>query len=860
MDSPSMQSSLIDLSHIVNKIPGLVYTYTVNHETGKSDFPFVSDHSNDMFGLPPSEITKDPEIFVNLVHPDDVPVFTEAVLESMNQLTVWDLKFRMKTKSGETIRIHGKSTPSRSKVKSEDGKVTELTVWHGILMDISSESQEEERDWKDVINKTYPENLQPCFGIDKNGIIQYWNDPMTILTGFTASEAVQKTYEYLLPLQRGADTNIWSLNVPNDEPMSADRTYGKHIELRCRNEEEIKYVYATYRQTILPSGEVSGVLCTCQDITAWKMCQKEKEATQELLDAEKNLTEWLSHEIRNPLSIAMEASLALKDTLKQTSHMMDTDDEPQNFGEGTSYVDLISQCIVYVVDLLTNILDLNKCIEGKIVLRPKLCMVKDDVIQPVIQMMSLPHHARSDGKHVVPIQFQGDSDIKIFVDKLRLKQVIMNLLSNALKFTKEGFIRVSMRKIMKNEDMTMSCNEDSLMITVSDSGPGISEDNHHRIFQKWQQFSAMTSGAGIGLCISRLLVNAMGGAINFNKDYHSGIPGKPGAQFVVILPLNQLLAQDYEGNALHNVQAFNALSAAVIASGGGTGNAKDLKEKLGRRRSLKGAKLRVHGKYRLLIVDDDKMNRKIFRKRFSRLFPEAIIDDEDDGSGALETTKTQHYDIICMDQYMDKMNGDEAIRLLRDRGVDSFIVGMSANSKEMLHYSAGAETFFQKPIPKDDVLIEKLFPQLPPPAGWKVLILEDVKLNIHFLKRKLCKVASSHFLSLETAEKHWTFAAKMNSTDAIEAFQTECFDLIILDNYIEGDDKKGIEVAEIARNTSLNPNAIIVLNSGSDSSSRLQMELLKPNPTFDVYWPKPLPTVEQMRTSLTQVLVKTISQ
>ena len=839
--------SLSNLSCIVPRLPAMIYTFTVNEVTGECGFPFVSEYCEDMFGLPASQIIEDAEAFVNMVHPDDVGMFTESVMESMTKLSTWDLKMRMVTKSGSVIRVHGRSSPYKSMVEYADGSIAQLTVWCGALFNISLEAKTNGKECQHDVDAS-PRNVQPCFGVDKNGVVKEWNCPMAELTGFDRSDMINKHYNILKPESNHLTTQMPFFDTTMTNP---NQIYAQNIQLRAKPENGyVKYVYATFRERVLFNNEISGFYCTCQDVTALKICEKEKDEAIELLDAEKNVTEWLSHEIRNPLSIAMEASFALKDSYhdnERSNSQCSLVDE-----SGTSYVDLISQCIVYVVDLLTNVLDLNKCVEGKIVLRPKLWMLREDIISPTVQMMSLPKYFDRSSNEV-PIHVYSDEDIKIYVDKLRLKQVLTNLVSNSIKFTSKGFIRISMSRVQ--QDNTASKSEGEIMITVSDSGQGISAKDYDKIFKKWEQFSPTSNGSGIGLCISRHLVNAMGGTIEFNREYHSGIEGCPGAQFIVILPVNSVLALDHVGNAIHSVSAYSAVSAAVIANKSAAFN---LKKRLISQPTQNKAtnNLYMNGKFRLLIVDDDKMNRKIFRRRFSRLFPQGTIEDADSGEKAIELTSVQHYDIIFIDQFMGEMNGDEAIRSMRENGIDSVIVGISANARSETHIHAGAEDFFQKPIPRNPIFLERIIKHLPPPAGWSVLIVDDVNLNIHFLKRKLCKVASAHFISLEIAQKNWTISSCSTANEAVDTITSQWFDLIILDNNLGSDEIKGMEIARIARKQARNTDAIIVINSGSENKRRLIVESSEESLPFDIYWPKPLPSVEEMRQSLCQALIR----
>ena len=213
--------------------------------------------------------------------------------------------------------------------------------------------------------------------------------------------------------------------------------------------------------------------------------------------------------------------------------------------------------------------------------------------------------------------------------------------------------------------------------------------------------------------------------------------------------------------------AFESLSAAVVATrttgrsdstiSNGSKSADlyvtELTESVDRMPSPLNAAIR--GKFSILVVDDDTMGRKLLQKRFARLFPDAEISEVASGEEALRATETCKYDIITIDHFMavDELSGEETIRELRGRDVDALIIGISGNLKEKEHLAAGAQDFFQKPIPNDQVLLSRLLDKVAPPSTWKVLCVDDVPVNIHFLCRRLRKVAAPHFTSLEEAEK-----------------------------------------------------------------------------------------------------------
>jgi CheY-like chemotaxis protein len=321
--------------------------------------------------------------------------------------------------------------------------------------------------------------------------------------------------------------------------------------------------------------------------------------------------------------------------------------------------------------------------------------------------------------------------------------------------------------------------------------------------------------------------------------------------------MNVILASEKDGQRIHNVPAYVALSAAVKASN--TEQVVNLQQNITESIESDVNNLNnnscVLGKYKILLVDDDKIVRKLLRRRFNRIFPQADITEADCGEKAIEyTSSDRHFDIIFIDQFMgDGLNGDATIRKLRENHVDSMIVGISGNSKEMCHITAGAEDFFQKPLPSQKQVVERLLRKLPPPAGWNVLVVDDSPLNCHFLKKKLYKVFTAHYTTLERAEKRLSISVSTSVKDAIFKLKGESFDLVVTgqefshDNHIK--DLKGMDIISFVRDHSLNKNAIIVLNSAIAQSQHHPQQ-------FDMYWPKPLPSDDRMRQTLCEELLQ----
>ena len=164
---------------------------------------------------------------------------------------------------------------------------------------------------------------------------------MTKLTGFSQQEAIGKQFVNFMPQDaRNSMTMLLGSIISAGE--SSFSGGGEECVLLTKESEDSVYLYCNPTPRHDSNGEIMGIAFVGQDITKFKEEEKKKEAALKLVDAEKGLTEWLSHEVRNPLSIATEAAEALKD------------DAFYELPESASHIDLISQSLRYIVELLTG--------------------------------------------------------------------------------------------------------------------------------------------------------------------------------------------------------------------------------------------------------------------------------------------------------------------------------------------------------------------------------------------------------------------------------------------------------------------------------------------------------------------------
>lgn len=373
-----------------------------------------------------------------------------------------------------------------------------------------------------------------------------------------------------------------------------------------------------------------------------------------------------------------------------------------------------------------------------------------------------------------------------------------------------------------------------LSFHVRDSGCGVKPSQYDTLFSRWEELGTSRNGTGIGLCLCQALVKAMGGSIRLNTDYHSGVEGHPGAEFVVEVPLDstgskvtpksggssptQGLPDVSLSSALFathkiglkeptlNLQQPSTLAMSTPTAPASTSPTHSQGSECCNPQSSSSSSLDAaaavamspvtvvkterkvtyfKGKYQFLIVDDEKMGRKFLRRRISRLFPDATVTEVASGEEALVKAATTQYDVITMDHFMavEDMVGDETIRQLRTNlKSDALILGISGNDKRAEHMDAGADSFFQKPLPGDSALIEHMQEKLAPPGGWNVLILSNDKGVSTLLKERLYQVSSPHFTTREQAQKRWNIVAQSptSTEEVIERLTTESFDLVIL--------------------------------------------------------------------------------
>ena len=223
---------------------------------------------------------------------------------------------------------------------------------------------------------------------------------------------------------------------------------------------------------------------------------------------ERQLNEFMAHEVRNPLSSAMSALSFIKSAVLEPNYTKTTQKAI------LEDISIMNASLQFINELLRNMLDVHRTTDKQMKLDFGPTDVGRDVLQPVASILFM-RGAKVDIKTDCP------DDLFVKSDRMRLKQIILNLASNATKFVQVGFIRLRAANV-----------KGSVELSVEDSGPGIPPSKRQRLFARFQEsLDSLNQGTGLGLSVCKNLSDLLGADIYLDENFDSGIPGSPGTRF-----------------------------------------------------------------------------------------------------------------------------------------------------------------------------------------------------------------------------------------------------------------------------------------------------------------------------------------
>ncbi len=493
------------------------------------------------------------------------------------------------------------------------------------------------------------DNTPICLNLkDVEGRYIYINKPYEKWLGVTSDEIVgKKASEFL----EGAE-EVSDLSKAEQRMLASGKTYEDEIHIVRPNGEVFDRILIKF-PVHGDDGKIIGLGTVAMDITERKQAEQAlKRAMEKAEVASKSKSEFLasmSHEIRTPMTgISGFADLLLDDDLPPASR---------------EKVEKIKSSASSLLTIINDILDVSKLEAGKLVLEK----INFDPIKTANDVIQLFHQTCPPAKKerlTITSKITSDFPTGVCADPTRLRQVLLNLVGNAVKFTDEGSVTLYCQR-EKNKDV--------LKFQIVDTGIGVDQATQQNLFGDFVQADASISrnyeGTGLGLSICKRLVELMGGEIGIES-----VPGE-GSTFWFTLPYDVVP----EGVEIIDEQA------------------------------IKNRKFQSARHLSVLVAEDNDINKIIIKAILDGMGHDSTF--ANNGAEAVEAVKVGHFDLILMDVRMPELSGPDATKQVRR--LSGFkgqipIIALTADvmpENQKSYFEAGMNYFVAKPINQEELAV-----------------------------------------------------------------------------------------------------------------------------------------------------------
>jgi len=628
----ALRESQRQITTLLGNLPGMAYR-CLNDKNWTMEF--VSEGGVDLTGYEPSELICNKIISYNeLIHPED-------------QMNVWNhIQDALKTNQSFKLsyRIHTKD--KKEKWVSEQGigiysNEGNLIALEGFITDITERKHAELEIRK--LSRSIEQSPTIVVITDLQGIIEYANPKFYEVTGYSPMEVIGKNPKILKSgkTSKTVYKSLW-------ETVTAGKEWYGEFQNKKKNG-ELYWESANIFPLKNELGDITHLIGMKEDISVRKNMEedliKAKEKAEESDKLKSSFLANMSHEIRTPMNAIIGFSQLLSDleiTKEERSH----------------YISLIQNSSNDLLGLIDDIIDISKIEAGQIKIFKSQYFV-DNILLEIYDSYHEFLKTKKNKKKLKLIYNQPDESqhVVIFSDIDRFKQIIRNLISNAIKFTDTGSVEFGFT-------VDYSQKYSNLLFYVKDTGIGISEDKHDIIFDSFRQASASNTkiygGTGLGLAITKKMVELLGGEI-----WVKSAP-EQGSTFYFTMPYQPTFISDDEN-----------LNGSIVK---------------------RAKKLILENKTLLVVEDDDQSYfffESILKKTKSKIV-RAI-----DGQEAVDFCNNQKFDLILMDIRLPKMNGYVATKKIKELHPEIKIIAQTAfamvGEKERC-LEAGCDDYISKPI------------------------------------------------------------------------------------------------------------------------------------------------------------------
>jgi two-component system sensor histidine kinase/response regulator len=704
----AIQAAEVRMRHIANTVPGVLFESEVSPDAGTLRYTFVSDRLREVRGLEPADLMADSDLSTRQVLPDDLDRCKRGVLTAAARYQPWSDEYRIQAPDGSVRWIRVEARPSSD--RAADGTV----VYTGLWQDITAAKEASAR--LHEITESLPVAVFQLHGeTDGHLALRFCSKALWRIGGLPPEDALID-FDRVLALVHPED--LLGLRASLRASSEALQPWSHVFRLLHKVHGGVVWVHGEAR--IKPADE-GGVLWNgyLADVSEERAVSEElmraKEGAEAASRAKSDFLANMSHEIRTPMNgIIGMTELALLGDLRPDLR---------------DHLTIVKTSAESLLRIINDILDFSKIEAGKLVVE---CIPYHLGRTIGEAMKSLATPAAEQGLDLI-CDIGVDVPMLVKGDPGRLRQILVNLVGNAIKFTEKGQVQLQVR-----------AQGDQLRFGVIDTGIGIPASKLDTIFEAFSQedgsITRRYGGTGLGLTISARLVSAMGGHIGVESE-----PGR-GSTFHFTLPL---VLDDRPALAVSPPQNLDGL--------------------------------------RVLLADDNEVNRKVLVGMLESFG--ATVTAVDSGIAAVERLHSKSFALILLDAQMPGMDGfstAEAITTLTRHGNTPMVMlssgavrGDGARSR-----SSGISAYLTKPFTRDEllkVLLRVLQPDAsdPPALVTKHTVLDE-SMSLHVL------LVEDHPVNQQLATKLLTrwghqVAVADNGQIALDMLAQRRYDLVLMD-------------------------------------------------------------------------------